>query len=274
MVIFISPLKENTAKRSYISVPHLGGHITFAYPEKYSTNYDDLQRRILNDTLDSLVPPTASETVSLLCETSNEYRDSLDRNMSLRPDYGRIMNILLKSLGFLTFTGNLFISKDDKELSNGVFIQDLPKIDDKGIYMDRNTLEKAFDSESFNEDGVLWSRNRDSRFVPFGYEFGISDPSKLVSNSYIIALLRGKEQAEKLRRISEALGVITTINIPSGELLNRHAVGGVYLEYWDITWGENSKLRLCFNDNLLIGGYALGKLNSSSHEKENIKQSI
>ncbi len=83
----------------------------------------------------------------------------------------------------------------------GMFVQDNPKLKDGRISMNQKALEKKLGSHE--EKGVVFSDDKTIRFTPYNYGRESQTPLELSANTGIIALVAGKENAEKLAKASE-----------------------------------------------------------------------
>jgi len=83
----------------------------------------------------------------------------------------------------------------------GMFVQDNPKLKDGIISMSQKSLEKKLSSHE--EKRVVFSDDKTIRFTPYNYKRESQTPLELSTNTGIIALVGGEENAEKLARASE-----------------------------------------------------------------------
>jgi hypothetical protein len=95
--------------------------------------------------------------------------------------------------GIIGNTGILYVP-------DGMFVQDNPKLKNREISMNQKTLERRLGSHE--ERGVVFSDNGKIRFTPYNYIKKTQLSSQLSTNTGIIALVGGKENAEKLSRAS------------------------------------------------------------------------
>jgi len=86
-------------------------------------------------------------------------------------------------------------------VSDGMFVQDNPKLKDREISMNQKALEKRLGSRE--ERGVVFSDDRSVRFTPYNYIRKAQLPLQLSTNTGIITLVGGEENAEKLIEASE-----------------------------------------------------------------------
>ncbi len=86
-----------------------------------------------------------------------------------------------------------------------MFVQDNPKLKDREISMNQRTLEKKLGSHE--ERGVVFSDDGSVRFTPYNYKRKAQLFLQLSTNTGIIALVGGEENAEKLTKISEHYGL-------------------------------------------------------------------
>jgi hypothetical protein len=91
-------------------------------------------------------------------------------------------------------TGILYIPK-------GMFVQDNPELKDGRISMNQEVLEKKLGSHE--ERGVVFSNDNSIRFTPYNFKRKSQTPLELSTNTGIIALVSGEENAEKLAKASE-----------------------------------------------------------------------
>ena len=105
---------------------------------------------------------------------------------------------VVKTLNSHWITGNTGILYAPE----GMFVQDNPELKNFGrISMDQKTLQSKLGSHE--EIGVKFSDDGSVRFTPYNFERKSQTPLKLSRNTGIIALVGGKENAEKLAKASE-----------------------------------------------------------------------
>jgi len=83
---------------------------------------------------------------------------------------------------------------------DGMFVQDNPELK-KRISMNQKTLKGKLGKHE--EKGVVFSENRNIRFVPYGFKRESQSALELSTNTGIIALVGGEENAEKIAKASE-----------------------------------------------------------------------
>lgn len=151
--------------RTTLTVPHLGGKLTFNYLIKGPGTYAQVGEQIDNDkTPSQLYRPTTAETISLI------YAAFQDKDQEILK--------ILRERYFWCFTKNLWTPK-------GVYV-----VDDKdGSKLNSKDLEKRLDGE-------------DVKFVPKDkIKLGEQTSKELETNEYVIAHAR-KEGAQKLAEIA------------------------------------------------------------------------
>ena len=114
-------------------------------------------------------------------------------------DYDTAKNVI-KTLrkGIIGNTGILYVP-------DGMFVEDNPRLKEGKISMNQKTLERRLGSHE--ERGVVFSDNGKIRFTPYNYIKKTQLSSQLSTNTGIIALVGGKENAEKLARVSGHYGI-------------------------------------------------------------------
>lgn len=111
-------------------------------------------------------------------------------------DY-KTAKIVVKTLKESWLTGNTGILY----VPNGMFVQDNPELKEGRVFMDGKALEQRLGSHE--EKGVVFSADKNVRFVPYGFKREKQTSLELSTNSGVIALVGGEENAEKLARASE-----------------------------------------------------------------------
>ncbi len=112
-------------------------------------------------------------------------------------DYETAKNVI-KTLKNSWITGNTAIHYFPKAM----FVQDNPKMKDgKIILLSQKTLEKKLGKNQEKE--VIFSEDKKTRFVPYSFKIEHQTPLELSQNLGIIALVGGKENTEKLAKVSE-----------------------------------------------------------------------
>ena len=163
--------------KSYLTgIPHEGGRLTFQYPA-FRGYYKDVASAIDND---SLKRPNSAETASLV------YGAVKNKAGKYEAEIIKILN----DAWLWEFTGNLYLPKSNKEINNGVILENNPQILNGKLVMDKNNLIKKLKE---NDSNV--------KFVPFGYKTGEQNLLELQKNPYIIAGY-GEEGAQKLAEIA------------------------------------------------------------------------
>lgn len=129
--------------------------------------------------------PTLPELVPLVyssLENKKEYKTAKNVVKTLKKDW---------------ITGNTGILYAPE----GMFVQDNPELKDGRISMDQKALESKLGSHE--ERGVVFSDDRSIRFTPYNFKGKSQTPLELSTNTGIIALVSGEENAEKLAKASE-----------------------------------------------------------------------
>ena len=164
---------------TYLDVSHQNGKISFVYPafgeDTHIYLYNLINAKKLNMS-------TSAQMVSLIYAA---WQNPKERYQA------EIINIF-KNYLLLTFTGNLYLP------GKGVYLQDRPEIRIGNVIMEESNLLKILASDSFDEGGVTFSKDRSVRFVPFGFKIGEQRSKELAKNPYAIAFAGGQESAEKL----------------------------------------------------------------------------
>ncbi len=91
-------------------------------------------------------------------------------------------------------TGILYVSE-------GIFVQDNPELEDGIISMNQKTLQSKLGSHE--ERGVVFNDDKSIRFTPYNFKIKSQTPLDLSRNTGIIALVGGEENTEKLAKASE-----------------------------------------------------------------------
>lgn len=128
--------------------------------------------------------PTMSELVSLVYASLENQKD-----------YDTAKNVV-KTLRNYWLTGNTGVLY----VPEGMFVQDNPNLKEGRISMDQKTLEKKLNSHE--EKGVVFSKDRNVRFVPYEFKRESQTPLELSKNTGVIALVGGEENAEKIAKAS------------------------------------------------------------------------
>ena len=169
-----------TIGKSYLTVPHEGGELSFAYPA-FRGNYGNVAKQIDNE---KLKRPNSSKTASLV----------YDAWKSPKEQYSSEIISILKDNCLWEFTGNLYLPKLDEEINNGVILdldsQNLKFNENGKLVMDKNSLVQRLK----NNDSLV-------KFVPFGFKTGKQNLIEFEKNPYIQAKY-GKEGAEKIAEIA------------------------------------------------------------------------
>ena len=162
--------------RTYLTVPHGNGEITFQHP-LFRGTYGDVANQVGKE---GLKRPISSETSSLVCDAFQNPNGEYE---------SQILNVL-KSNWLWEFTGNLYLPKSSEEVSDGVLLEDYPQIINGRLTINKVSLIKR-----------LQANDKSVRFVPFGYKIGEQTSKELGENLYIVARY-GEEGAEKIARIA------------------------------------------------------------------------
>lgn len=113
-------------------------------------------------------------------------------------DYQKAQNVVdtLRQYWLTGNTGILYVPK-------GMFVQDIPELisTNRRISMNQEALEKRLGSNE--EKGVVFSDDKNIRFVPYGFKRQSQTPLELSKNPGVIALTGSEENAEKLAKASE-----------------------------------------------------------------------
>jgi hypothetical protein len=129
--------------------------------------------------------PTMPELVPLIyasLENKKEYKTAKDVKKTLKHNY---------------LTGNTGVLYAPE----GMFVQDNPELKDGRIFMDQKTLQSKLGSHE--ERKVAFSDDGSVRFTPDNFKIQSQTPLELSTNTGIIALVGGEENAEKLAKASE-----------------------------------------------------------------------
>ena len=162
--------------KSYLTVPHEGGELSFHYPS-FKGTYENVANEI--DKV-GLKRPNSAETASLVYDAWKNQKGEKE---------SEIISILKKDW-LWEFTGNLYLPKSDEEISNGVILEINPKIINGELAMDKHSLVQRLKQN----DPLV-------KFVPFGFKIKEQNLIELQKNSYIIARY-GKEGAEKIAEVA------------------------------------------------------------------------
>ena len=162
--------------KTYLSVPHEGGQLTFQHPSFKGTDGNVAEK------IDKagLKRPSSPETASLV----------YDAFQNKDGKYSSEIISILKNNWFWEFTGNLYLPKSNEKINNGVIIECDPRISNRKLIMDKSSLIKRL-----KENDPL------VKFVPFGYKNGEQNLIEFQKNPYIQARY-GKEGAEKIVEIA------------------------------------------------------------------------
>jgi hypothetical protein len=111
-------------------------------------------------------------------------------------DYDTAKNVV-KTLRDRWITGNTAVLY----VPDGMFVQDNPEMKNGRILMSQKVLEGKLGSTQ--EKGVVFSDDRTIRFTPYNYARESQTPLQLSSNTGVVALVGGEENAEKPAKASE-----------------------------------------------------------------------
>ncbi|MEK6833633.1 MAG: hypothetical protein AABY32_06330 [Nanoarchaeota archaeon] len=163
--------------KSYLTeIPHEGRKLTFQYPA-FRGYYGNVAEAIDKD---NLKRPNSPETASLI------YDAFQNRDGKYESEIIKILN----NNWFWEFTGNLYLPKSNNEINNGVIIEYNPKIENRKLIMNKNSLIQRLKE---NDSSI--------KFVPFGFKTGEQSLIELQKNQYIVERY-GKEGAEKIAEIA------------------------------------------------------------------------
>ena len=163
--------------KTYLTVPHAGGELSFQYPA-FKGTYGNIAEQIDEA---GLKRPNSPKTASLV----------YDAWQNKEGKYESEIISILKINWLWEFTGNLYLPKrEGEEFHNGVIIEYNPKIENRKLIMDKNSLVKR-----------LKENDSQVKFVPFGYKIGKQSSLELSKNLYIQARY-GKEGAEKIAEVA------------------------------------------------------------------------
>ena len=192
--------------KSYLTVPHEGGKLTFQY-SPFRGTYGNVANEIDKA---ELKRPNSAETASLVYDAwkNPEERDSSE-----------IIKIL-RNRWFWEFTGNLYLPKSNEEINNGIILENNPKIVNGKLVMDKNSLIKRLKE---NDSSV--------KFVPFGYKIGGQTWKELANNKYIKERY-GKEGAEKIAEIASKYKNNPYVNI-FNSVNKEETIMSVLYDDWD-----------------------------------------
>jgi hypothetical protein len=203
--------------RTALTVPHLDGKLTFAYPAKGPGIYQEVGQEIDNDKLPSqLYRPTIAETISLIHAAVQDK----DNNKYVR----EVMDILHNRNRYLyCFTKNLWTPE-------GVYAAD----DRDGSPLNRQDLERRLQA---NDSSV--------RFVPYGFKLGEQTPEELEVNPLIKAHA-GEEGAQKLAEIASEFKKRPFVRGLEKVTKDKERITGLY--------GGWNGSGLCFDGDFFDGG--------------------
>ncbi|MEK6844742.1 MAG: hypothetical protein AABX44_00645 [Nanoarchaeota archaeon] len=162
--------------KTYLTVPHERGELTFEYPAFQGT-YLQVAEKI--DKAGAKRPGSA-ETASLVYDSWKNPKEK----------YSSEIIKILKNNWILEFTGNLYLPKSNEEINNGVILEYNPKITNGKLIMNKNSLIKR-----------LKENDHLVKFVPFGYKINEQNLIEFQKNPYITARY-GKEGAEKITEVA------------------------------------------------------------------------
>ena len=163
--------------KTYLTVPHAGGELTFQHPA-FKGTYGNVAEQIDKA---GLKRPNSQETASLVYDA---FQNSEEK-------YSSEITSILRNDWLWEFTGNLYLPKSNEEINNGVILEHNPKIKNGKLVMDKNSLIKRL-----KENDAL------VKFVPFGYKIETQSSLELSKNPYIIARY-SEEGAEKIAKVAD-----------------------------------------------------------------------
>jgi hypothetical protein len=181
---------------SLTEIPHEGKKINFRYPP-YKGFYGEVTEKIDKE---HLKRPSSSKIASLIYDAweSPREKNEFENNdyytwRSIKGEYeSAILQSLDKSV-LWEYTGNLFVPKSSEEINNGVIIEHNPKIINRELIMDKNSLIKRL-----KENDPL------VKFVPYGFKRFQQSFTELEKNPYILARY-GEEGASKIAKVASRL---------------------------------------------------------------------
>jgi len=167
---------EAKIEKTYLTVPHGKGNIAFQ-DSSFNGTHGNVAEQIDKA---ELKRPTSPETASLI----------YDFFQNKEGKYGLEMIKIIKDGWILEFTGNLNLPKSNEEINNGVIIEYNPKITNRKLVMNKNSLIKRLQEN----DPLV-------KFVPFGYKINEQTQKEFGKNPYIREMY-GKEGAEKITEVA------------------------------------------------------------------------
>ena len=163
--------------KSYLTgIPHEEGKLTFQHPAFRGT-YGNVAESIDKEKLQR---PNSAETASLV----------YDAWKNKNGEYESQIIDILKDKWLWEFTGNLYLPKSDEKINNGVILETNPKILNRRLSMDKQSLVKRLQE---NDPSV--------KFVPFGYKTEEQNLIEFQKNPYVIARY-GEEGAQKIAEVA------------------------------------------------------------------------
>jgi len=133
--------------KTYLSVPHEGGQLTFQHPSFRGT-YGNLAQQIDANWLQR---PTSAQTASLV----------YDALQNPKGEYEVGILKILKDFWLVEFNGNLYLPKHEgKEIHNGVIVEANPTIENEKLVMDRKALTERL-NKALEDYPELKEKNAD-----------------------------------------------------------------------------------------------------------------
>src|SRR3989338_9368108 len=187
-------------------IPHEERILTFFYPAFVGT-FGEVASEI---DAEKLKRPTAGESVSLAYDYLVRCQDFLDNQKSPNDYKGEreiteIIEEIVVDYWMWGYTGRLWVPKSAHELSDGVFFEDNPQVAGDRIIMNIENLIKKLEDSSFNQDVVLFSKDKKVRFVRFGFKTDLQTSDELAKNPYKVGEYGSLECAEKLAEIDSVI---------------------------------------------------------------------
>ena len=218
--------------KTYLTVPHEGGKLTFQHPA-FKGTYGQVAEQIDKA---GLKRPRSAETASLVYDAFQN-KDGKYESEIIK---------ILKENWFWEFTGNLYLPKSNEEINNGVILEHNPKIENGKLIMDKNSLIKRL-----KENDPL------VKFVPFGFKIDSQNSFELSKNPYIVARY-GEEGAEKIAKVADKYSnkpYVWSFNSVNEEKVRMSALGRIWsfdvrLDVYGYFWDDDD------------GGDAFGVCNS------------
>ena len=174
--------------RTEIDVSHEGERLTYSHPA-FRGNVPNLADKIEKA---GLIKPTFGQTISIIHPAYvDQEGNKVDPNQ-LPDELKDTRKLMERAWGYaFTFTRN------GKE---GVYVQDLPEMEDGRAIMEESDLVKKLGSREVR--GVVFSDDNNIRFVPYGFKTGTINIFDFSRNPLLIGLSGSEETAEKAAEIA------------------------------------------------------------------------